>query len=97
MSPTCALTTACAGMLAQALYDSISAGLYNVVLTSLPVLVYALLDRPATDAELLAHPQLYNNSSSLTGRAFWKARAARCLLCPARTQLRRSDACLRRR
>jgi hypothetical protein len=56
----------------QALYDSISAGLYNVVLTSLPIIAFALLDRPVSDAALLRRPQLYNNSTSLTGRAFWK-------------------------
>ena len=62
-----------AGCSGQALYDSISAGLYNVVLTSAPVVAFALLDRPARDDRLLAHPGLYNRSTSLTGRAFWKA------------------------
>ena len=61
-----------AGYSGQALYDSISAGLYNVVLTSLPILLFALLDRPVSDAGLLAHPQLYKRSTSLSGRAFWK-------------------------
>ena len=60
------------GFSGQAMYDSISAGLYNVVLTSLPILIFALLDRPVSDAGLLAHPQLYNRSTSLSGRAFWK-------------------------
>ena len=60
------------GYSGQAMYDSISAGLYNVVLTSLPILIFALLDRPVSDAGLLAHPQLYNQSKSLSGRAFWK-------------------------
>ena len=60
------------GFSGQALYDSISAGLFNVVLTSLPILIFALLDRPVSDAGLLAHPQLYNRSTSLSGRAFWK-------------------------
>ena len=60
------------GYSGQALYDSISAGLYNVVLTSLPILLFALFDRPVSDAALLAHPQLYNKSTSLSGRAFWK-------------------------
>jgi hypothetical protein len=46
-----------------------------VVLTSLPVIAFSLLDRPVSDAALVAHPQLYNSSTSLTGRAFWKARA----------------------
>jgi hypothetical protein len=49
-----------------------------VVLSSLPVMAFSLLDRPVSDATLLAHPQLYNTCTSLTGRAFWKARACRC-------------------
>jgi phospholipid-transporting ATPase len=60
------------GYSGQALYDSISAGLFNVLLTSLPILIFALVDRPVSDAGLLAHPQLYNRSTSLSGRAFWK-------------------------
>jgi magnesium-transporting ATPase (P-type) len=60
------------GYSGQALYDSISAGLFNVVLTSLPVIVFALFDRPLSDAGLLAHPQVYNRSRSLSGRTFWK-------------------------
>ncbi len=60
------------GFSGQALYDSISAGLYNVVLTSAPVIAFSWFDRPLSDEALLAHPGLYNNSTSLSGRAFWK-------------------------
>lgn len=60
------------GYSGQALYDSISAGLYNVVLTSAPVVAFALLDRPLSDAGLLANPEAYNRSQSLSGRTFWK-------------------------
>jgi len=61
------------GFSGQALYDSISAGLYNVVLTSAPVVAFALLDRPLSDAGLLAHPAIYGKAQGLSGRTFWKA------------------------
>jgi phospholipid-transporting ATPase len=67
-----------AGFSGQALYDSISAGLFNVVLTSAPVVAFALLDRPLSDAGLLAHPQAYNTSHSLSGRTFWKTLLDAC-------------------
>ena len=68
-----------AGFSGQALYDSISAGLFNVVLTSAPVVAFALLDRPLSDAGLLANPQAYNTSHSLSGRTFWKTLLDACV------------------
>jgi len=65
-----------AGYSGVALFDSVSAGLYNVVFTSLPILLFALMDRPLSDATLLAHPQLYGGASgggTLSGRSFWKS------------------------
>ena len=68
-----------AGFSGQALYDSISAGLFNVVLTSAPVVAFALLDRPLSDAGLLAHPQAYDTAHSLSGRTFWKTLLDACV------------------
>lgn len=61
------------GYSGQALYDSITAAAYNVLLTALPVLLFALLDQPLTAATLLAEPWLYSAAPKLTYGAFWKA------------------------
>lgn len=56
----------------QAVLDDISAATYNVVFTSLPILLYALLDRHATDKDLLEHKDLYAaGKPALRQRAFW--------------------------
>lgn len=63
----------CAG---QSLVDSITAAVYNVVFTSVPILLFAVLDRPVRDFKTYIHyPQLYDKSDahSLTTAAFWKA------------------------
>lgn len=43
-------------------------------LTSLPIIVYALFDKPISNETLMTVPQVYNKSTSLTPGAFWKAR-----------------------
>ena len=50
-----------------------SAAVYNVCLTSLPVIAFSLLDKPLAHRTLLTVPELYNRSTSLTQGAFWKA------------------------
>jgi magnesium-transporting ATPase (P-type) len=61
------------GFSGQALVDGISAAAYNVAFTSLPILLFAVLDRPVRNfTTLLRFPQAYNNNSSLSTRVFWK-------------------------
>jgi hypothetical protein len=44
----------------------------QVVFTALPILIYALLDRPARDSVLLAHPTLYASSGRVVNLySFW--------------------------
>ena len=65
-----------AGFSGTALFDSISAGLFNVIFSSLPIFVLALTDRPLSDASLLRNPQLYgsrNRGGQLSSATFWKA------------------------
>lgn len=61
------------GFSGQALYDSVSAGVYNVFLTSLPIIVFSLFDKPVSNETLATVPQVYNKSTSLTPGAFWKS------------------------
>jgi magnesium-transporting ATPase (P-type) len=61
------------GFSGQAIIDSMSATIYNVVLTSLPILILATVDKPAEQDTLLKHPQLYNTSRALSSWNFWKA------------------------
>jgi phospholipid-transporting ATPase len=61
------------GFSGQALYDSITAAAYNVLLTALPVLLFALLDQPMSAATLLAEPWLYSAAPRLTYGSFWKS------------------------
>ncbi|KDD73748.1 hypothetical protein H632_c1873p0, partial [Helicosporidium sp. ATCC 50920] len=63
------------GYSGQALVDSITAAVFNVVFTSLPILLFAVLDRPVRDLKtFLVFPQLYDKrtSQSLTTLSFWK-------------------------
>ncbi len=47
------------GFSGQALVDGISAAAYNVVFTSLPILLYAVLDRPVRHfSTLMRYPQV---------------------------------------
>ena len=56
----------------QTLIDDISAAMYNVVFTSMPILLFALLDRPMGSSMLMRFPQMYNHSDSLSTGVFWK-------------------------
>lgn len=62
----------------QTLIDDISGAMFNVVFTSVPILVYALTDRPAPDNLLLSHPHLYKSTndarkgSALRPAGFWR-------------------------
>ena len=61
------------GFSGQAIIDSMSATVYNVVLTSLPILILASVDKPTGISTLLSYPQLYNTSRALSSWNFWKA------------------------
>lgn len=52
--------------------DDISAALYNVVFTSMPILLFAVLDRPLSDISFLQFPQIYNKVHSLGTAVFWR-------------------------
>ena len=64
------------GYSGQALVDSITAAVFNVVFTSLPILLLAVLDRPVGELHaFIRYPQLYDKrrSHSLTTASFWKS------------------------
>ncbi|KAK9810005.1 hypothetical protein WJX72_003251 [[Myrmecia] bisecta] len=62
------------GYSGQTLVDDISAAAYNVVFTSVPILFFAILDRPVRNlSTLLRYPQMYNHQGSLNTRVFWKS------------------------
>jgi len=52
--------------------DDISAFMYNVVFTSMPIGCFALFDRMVSDTSLLLNPRTYNNGNFLTATNFWK-------------------------
>lgn len=56
----------------QTLIDDISAAMYNVVFTSMPILLFSVLDRPVGDITLIRFPQMYNRSTSLATSTFWR-------------------------
>lgn len=63
------------GFSGQALVDSITAAVFNVVFTSFPILLFSILDRPVKNLRaLIRYPQLYDKraSRSLTTMSFWK-------------------------
>ena len=61
------------GFSGQSLVDDVSAAVYNVMFTSLPIFVFALYDRPVSRLRsLLAYPATYHPRSSLTTASFWK-------------------------
>lgn len=64
------------GYSGQALVDSITAGMFNVVFTSLPILLFAVLDRPVGSlSAFIRYPQLYDKrkNNSLSTLSFWKS------------------------
>lgn len=64
------------GFSGQALVDSITAAVFNVAFTSLPILLLSVLDRPVGDFHaFVRYPQLYDkrDSRSLTTSSFWKS------------------------
>ena len=61
------------GFSGQAIVGSIAAAMYNVVLTSLPILFFAVIDRPLSDTSYVVFPQLYYQNTSLNMRIFWKS------------------------
>jgi phospholipid-transporting ATPase len=64
------------GYSGQALVDSITAGMFNVVFSSMPILLFAVLDRPVGSlTAFIRYPQLYNKreNNSLSTLSFWKS------------------------
>jgi len=64
------------GYSGQALVDSITAGMFNVVFSSMPILLFAVLDRPVGSlTAFIRYPQLYNkrDNNSLSTLSFWKS------------------------
>jgi len=60
------------GFSGLSLIDDISAAMYNVVFTSMPILLFSVLDRPMGSNTLMRFPQMYNHSDSLSTAVFWK-------------------------
>jgi magnesium-transporting ATPase (P-type) len=64
------------GFSGQALVDSITAAVFNVAFTSLPILLFAVLDRPVRELHaFVRYPALYDKrrARSLTTAAFWRS------------------------
>ena len=52
------LTSHCIARAGQALVDSVTAAAYNVIFTSVPILIFAVVDRPVQHFEtLIRYPQ----------------------------------------
>ncbi|KAL6774620.1 hypothetical protein ACKKBG_A25695 [Auxenochlorella protothecoides x Auxenochlorella symbiontica] len=71
------------GFSGQALVDSITAAVFNVVFTSVPILLFAVLDRPVADLKTYIHyPRLYDKSElhTLTTASFWKTGVAQAVV-----------------
>eukprot|EP00210_Caulerpa_lentillifera_P001750 g1680.t1 len=60
------------GYSGQSLIDDISAAMFNVVFTSMPILLFSVLDRPMDPNTMMRFPQMYNHSDSLSAGVFWK-------------------------
>jgi len=71
------------GFSSQAIIDSIKATIFNVVLSSMPILLLATVDKPAEMDSLMAHPQTYNRSRALSSWNFWKAALVKSTLSSA--------------
>jgi len=64
------------GFSGQALVDSITAAVFNVVFTSIPILLLSFLDRPVAELQaFVRYPPLYDKrrSRALTTASFWKS------------------------
>lgn len=64
------------GFSGQALVDSITAAVFNVVFTSIPILLLSVLDRPVGELQaFVRYPPLYDKrrSRALTTASFWKS------------------------
>jgi len=62
------------GFSGQILFNEWAYQLYNIVFTALPIMLFAVIDRDYSDAQLLARPQLYATSQSgrlFNGRVFF--------------------------
>lgn len=68
------------GFSSVAVIDSIKAMIFNVVLSSVPILVLAAVDKPAGMGTLLKYPQTYNTSRAMSNWNFWKAALLKSIL-----------------
>lgn len=91
------------GFSGQTLVDDISAAVYNVIFTSLPILFFSLLDRPCQFSTLLNYPRTYNKSLGLSIPIFWKTgvlhvrSCSRAACCPGASSRTDAAAHTRRR
>eukprot|EP00210_Caulerpa_lentillifera_P006951 g6646.t1 len=60
------------GYSGQSLIDDISAAMFNVVFTSMPILLFSVLDKPMDPNTMMRFPQIYNRSESLSAGVFWR-------------------------
>lgn len=61
------------GFSGQTLVDGVAAAVYNVLCTSVPILLFAVLDRPVHYfATLMRYPQMYNRGKSMATVVFWR-------------------------
>jgi len=60
------------GFSGQTLVDDISAAAFNVLFTSLPIMVFSVLDRQVGDISYMAYPETYNKQSFLGTLSFWR-------------------------
>jgi len=57
----------------QTLVDGVAAAVYNVICTSIPILLFAVLDRPVKHFEtLMRYPEMYNRGHSMATAVFWR-------------------------
>lgn len=60
------------GFSGQTLVDDMTAAGFNVIFTSLPIMLFSVLDRQVGDTSYMAYPQTYNKRSMLGTLSFWR-------------------------
>jgi phospholipid-transporting ATPase len=73
------------GFSGQTLIDDISAAVYNVIFTSLPILFFSLLDQPYGFDTMQTYPRTYNKSRGLSVPIFWKTGVVHVRKLPSNT------------
>eukprot|EP00884_Botryococcus_braunii_P002411 jgi/Botrbrau1/12170/Bobra.0186s0078.1 len=61
------------GFSGQAMVDDITAAAFNVLFTSVPIMLFGIMDRPVKKLDtLMRYPQTYSQAGNLTTAVFWK-------------------------